>query len=64
MRQLGAALAYATAVLLWLALTVVYYPILQFLGVPAQPAIVAIGVGTLLVIGLVLVRTVFLPRTQ
>jgi len=58
MGRFEAGAVYLAAILLWLGLTVVYYPVLSFLGVPDQPAIASIGVGTLLVIGLLIRRAV------
>ena len=58
MGQLEAALAYLGAGVLWILLMFLYLPILEFLGVPAQPATLATGAGALLLVAIVLGRLV------
>jgi hypothetical protein len=56
MGQFAAAIIYAAVFVFWVGLTMLYLPVLEFLGVTSQPAVVATGAGTLFVVALVLLR--------
>lgn len=58
MSQFGAAMIYLAAFIVYLIVSIVYVPVLVFLGIPVEVALLATGIGTLCLIGAVLAKVV------